>query len=173
MQSYILLVSAFAFLLPASLRQQLDMRKSESMPRVFIIGQQPALESVLNQEYNYSIVSVFNENSQTAFSEWANMLLRMDDLCEQNPELDIRGVKAYTTFYWSRTGELKYVGYALKSNSRYVKPEDMERFFLRFMANYRMPVPRQNKQKFQHSFTLALPYPRELTSPKPVFSHTN
>lgn len=138
-----------------------------------MIGQQQALESVLNQEYNYSIVSVFNENPQTAFAEWATMLLRMDDLCVQNSDLDIRGVKAYATFYWSRTGELKYVGYALKSYSRYIKHEDMERYFLRFMDNYRLPVPKQNKQKFQHSFTLTLPYPRELSSPRPVFSHTN
>jgi hypothetical protein len=145
----------------------------DKMPKVFIIGNQPALEAVLNEEYNYSIVSVFNENPQTAFTEWATMLLRMDDQCVQNPELDIRGIKAFATFYWSRTGELKYVGYALKSNSRYVKQEEMERYFLRFMANFRMPVPRQNQNKFLHSFTLTLPYPRELSTSRPVFSHSN
>lgn len=146
---------------------------AEELPKVFMIGQNPELESVLNQEYDYSIVSAFEEDPQAAFGEWANMLMRMDHLCTTAPELDIRGVRAFATFYWSRDGKLKYVGYALKSNSRYVKHADLEFYFARFMADYKLPVPKTNKRKFLHSFTLTLPYPREITTKRPALSHSN
>jgi hypothetical protein len=144
-----------------------------TLPKVFIIGQNPELESILNQEYNYSLVSVFNEDPQAAFGEWSNMLIRMDQLCTTAPELDVRGIKAYATFYWSRDGSLKYVGYALKSNSRFVKHADLEYYFTRFMATYKLPVPKGNKHKFIHSYTLTLPYPREITISRPPLSHSN
>jgi hypothetical protein len=149
-----------------------DRYLDEPQPKVFIIGQNPELESILNKEFDNSIVSVFEENPQYAFAEWANMLLRMDQLCE-TPEYDVRGIKAFATFYWSKDGHLRYVGYALKSNSRYLKHSEMEHYFLRFMSTHRLPVPKTNKRKFLHSFTLTLPYPREISSQRPAISHSN
>jgi hypothetical protein len=138
----------------------------ENVPKVFVIGHDIALESNLNEEYNYSIVSVFNENPQAAFAEWANMLLGMDNYCTSS-DSDIRGIKAFATFYWSKDGQLKYVGYALKSNSRYFKHHELEYFFTKYMATHKLSVPKSNTHKFCHSFTLTLPYPREISTYRP------
>ena len=145
----------------------------ESLPKVFVMGNNLALETELAAEYDYSIVSTFGENAQSAFSEWANMILRMDQLCTSS-DMDIRGIKAFATFYFAKDGKVKYIGYALKSNSRYLNHQDLEYFFTKFMANYKMPVPKANTHKFSHSFTLTLPYPREIITARPsALSHSN
>jgi hypothetical protein len=149
----------------------LATQRIDNQPKVFIIGQNLALEEMLSQEFAHSIVSVYEENPQAAFSEWAQMLQVMDQICEV-PEYDIRGVKAFATFYWSKDGYLRYVGYALKPNSRFIKHGEMEHFFMYFMTRYKQDVPVSNQRKFLHSFTLTMPYPRELTTPKKDISQS-
>ena len=156
----------------ASQYGQIHDFRDTSLPKVFVIGQNEALESIINSEYNYALVSVFNENPQAAFEEWANMILRMDQVCTTG-DMDIRGIKAFATFYWSKDGKLERIGYALKANSRYIRHDDLTYFFTRFMQIHKLPVPKTNKKKFSHSFTLTLPYPREITTPRPHLSHSN
>ena len=129
------------------------------IPRVFIKGDHEKLEDLLTQQFPKPLLYVFKDNSQNAFAAWANMLWEMEKFSDKIG-FDVRGIKAFATFYFDRKGSIRHIAYSLKSNSRYIKAEDLDKFFRQFMANYRMNV--NSKYNFQHEFTLSLPYPRLL-----------
>ncbi|MFN4255718.1 MAG: hypothetical protein ACK4Q5_12005 [Saprospiraceae bacterium] len=126
------------------------------IPKVFIKGQSERLEELLNEQFPKQIIYVFNDNVNAAFSACARMVLDIEKYGDQTG-FDIRGIKAFVTFYFDRKGGIRHIAYSLKGNSRYFKPEELERFFRQFMNVYRMPV--NAKYNFQHEFQLIIPLP--------------
>lgn len=129
------------------------------IPKVFIKGEREKLENLLDQQYPQQLIRVFNNEAQPAFSAWANMLLEMEKFSESSG-FDIKGIKAFATFYFDRYGNIRHIAYSLKGPSRYFKPEELDKFFRQFMTHYRMQVSPNNRTNFQFDFTLSLPYPR-------------
>lgn len=126
------------------------------IPKVFIKGQSERLEDLLGQQFPKQILYAYNDNVQAAFAACARMVLAMEKYGNETG-YDVRGIKAFVTFYFDRKGNIRHIAYSLKGNSRYFKPEDLERFFRQFMANYRLPV--SSKYNFQHEFQLIIPMP--------------
>lgn len=127
------------------------------LPKVFILGEFEKLEDLLAQEYPKGILYPYKNNSHQAFAAWAKMLWEIEKFGDIIG-FDIRGIKAFTTFYFDRQGHIRHIAYSLKGNSRYFRPEELEGFFIKFMESYRLPIT--SKFNFQHQFTLSLPYPR-------------
>jgi hypothetical protein len=128
------------------------------IPRVFIKGQNEKLEELLNQYFPKQLLYAYNDNTQNAFAAWAKMIRDMQKFGEDNG-IDIKGIKAFATFYYDKKGNIRHIAYSLKGTSRYFKPEDLDKFFKLFMAVYKLPDIK-TKFNFQHEFTLSLPYPK-------------
>jgi hypothetical protein len=129
-----------------------------TIPRVFIKGQNEKLEEILNQHFPKQLLYAYKDDSQNAFAAWARMVWEMQKFGEDKG-FDVKGLKAFATFYYDRKGNIRHIAYSLKGNSRYFKSEDLDRFFKLFMNYYKLPDIK-SKYNFQHEFTLSLPYPR-------------
>ncbi len=129
------------------------------IPKVFIKGDMEDLEDLLTTEFPKPILYPFKNNVQTAFFYCAKMLWEMENFGDE-VGYDVRGIKAFVTFYFDRKGQVRHIAYSLKGNSRYFNPDELEAFFIKFMARYRMQIT--SKYNFQHEFLLVLPYPKML-----------
>jgi hypothetical protein len=128
------------------------------IPKVFIKGQNEKLEELLNQYFPKQIIYAYNDNTQNAFAAWSRMLWEMQKFGE-TIGFDVKGLKAFATFYYDKKGNIRHISYSLKGSSRYFKPEDLDKFFNQFMGHYKLPDIK-TKYNFQHEFTISLPYPR-------------
>lgn len=146
------------FVIRAEGRANFSVAPPDSLfPRVFFLGEFEKLEELLNQEYPKGILYPYKNNSHQAFAAWARMLWEIEKFGDI-VGFDIRGIKAFATFYFDRQGHIRHIAYSLKGNSRYFPPAELEDFFIKFMESYRLPIT--SKFNFQHQFTLSLPYPR-------------
>ncbi len=140
----------------ASLRLCVTNAPDTLIPKVFIKGQSEKLEELLNQQFPKQILAVYNDDVNASFSACARMVLDLEKYGEQTG-FDIRGIKAFTTFYFDRKGNIRHIAYSLKGNSRYFEPEALERFFRQFMNVFHLPI--NAKYNFQHEFQLIIPLP--------------
>jgi hypothetical protein len=140
------------------INHQLYVNPDTVIPRVFIKGQYEKLEEILNQQFPKQLLYAYSDNTQNAFSAWAKMVWEMQKFGESTG-FDVKGLKAFATFYYDKKGNIRHIAYSLKGTSRYFKPEELDKFFKQFMAFYKLPDIK-TKFNFQHEFTLSLPYPR-------------
>lgn len=126
-------------------------------PKVFVLGEDDILEARLNKIFDKNILRAFDDDSEKTFQAWLDMMTEMEKYAD-HLGIDLKGINAFATFYWDKKGNIRHIGYSLKAKSRYFKQSELERFFQKFMAKYKMtPI---NKLNFQHTFTISLPFPK-------------
>lgn len=125
-----------------------------SGPKVFLLGEDENLMNALNNKYTTLLMAVCQNDMELAYDNWMIMLSDMEEYADKIG-FDIKGIKIWLNAYWNKSGKLEHLGYYLKPNSRNVKIEELNAFFISFMKNYQMKVTA--KSRFYHNGSASFP----------------
>lgn len=132
----------------------------DTIPRVFLIGEYENQYENLYNEYNNLLIAACNNDINTAYEKWLDMLIAMENYSE-SIKFDIKGVKIWLNVFWNSDGSIKYLAYYLKPESKNMKTADMNAFFNGFIRQYKLPI--KTNLKFTHYGFAAFPvYARKL-----------
>lgn len=109
------------------------------MPRVFIIGEYEEEYNLLQEKYRTSLLEICDDDMMLAFGKLTTMYEEMEAYAEQIG-YEVGGVRLWIHAFWSEQGEIEYLGFHLRPNSRKVESEDIETFLLGFVNQYRFPL---------------------------------
>ncbi len=123
-------------------------------PKVFLLGEDEDQMNALSKNYPNLLMKVCQNDMDVAYDKWMNMLSDMETYSTKIG-YDIKGIKLWMNVYWNKTGKIDYIGYYLKPNSRNIKTEELNAFFINFIKNYQMKLTYTGK--FYHNGSAAFP----------------
>ena len=109
----------------------------DSLPDVFMIGQNELLYEGLVTKCNYPLLTVCQDSMDLAYTKWMEMLSNMEDFAEQS-EFDIKGIKIWLNVFWDEDGNIDHLVYFPKPNSRNMDFSQLTKFFYKFIESYKM-----------------------------------
>lgn len=111
----------------------------DTMPRIFVLGDQEKEFEALQMEYEYSLLSVCNNDYDSSFVHWVMMLKQMEEFGD-SIDFDLKGIKMWVQVFWDPDGSIRHIGYYLKPNSKNIRKEEMAAFFKGFINHYKSPL---------------------------------
>jgi len=123
-------------------------------PKVFLLGEDENLMNSLSKNYPNLLMKVCSNDMDIAYDKWMNMLADMEAYSTKIG-YDIKGIKLWMNVYWNKNGKIEYLGYYLKPNSRNIKVEELNAFFINFIKNYQMKITYTGR--FYHNGSAAFP----------------
>ena len=100
----------------------------DSLPEVFMIGQNELLYEGLVTKCNYPLLTVCQDSMDLAYTKWMQMLSNMEQFAEQS-EFDIKGIKIWLNVFWDEDGTIDHLVYFPKPNSRNMDFTLLTKFF--------------------------------------------
>ncbi len=111
--------------------------KRDSLPSVFMIGQNDILYEELVEECTNPLLTACQDSMDLAYQKWVELLSEMELQAVQS-EFDINGVKIWLNVFWRPDGSIKHLVYFPKPTSRNMDFSDLTKFFGRFVKVYEM-----------------------------------
>jgi len=130
------------------------MRPDSIGPKVFLLGDDEDLMNALSKNYPTLLMKVCQNDMDAAYDKWMDMLSDME-VYAAKIGYDIKGIKLWMNVYWNKNGKIEHIGYYLKPNSRNVKIEELNAFFISFIKNYQMKLTYSGR--FYHNGSAAFP----------------
>jgi len=109
----------------------------DSLPEVFMIGENESEYEDLVTGCNTLLLSVCEDDMDLAYRKWLGLLSDMEKYAETK-EIDIRGVKIWINVFWDKDGTIKHLVYYPKPNSKNMDFDKLSLFFVEFTAEYKM-----------------------------------
>lgn len=131
----------FGFLLVAGFNAKGQLAK------VFVLGEGEERYEQLTSTYTQTLLGASQNDIEVAFSRWLDMMRAMDAHAEK-VNFNLKGVKVWFHVFWSENGNIDYLGFLLRPDSRYVDVAELKAFFSDFIANYQLSV--RADRKFSH-----------------------
>jgi len=122
--------------------------------RIFLMGEDENQMDMLNKTYTTLLMTVCQNNMDIAYDKWMTMLTDMESYADKLG-YDIKGTKMWMNVYWDKSGNIDYIGYYLKPNSRNVKTEEFSAFLLNFVRHYRSNLT--YSAKYYHNGSVSFP----------------
>src|SRR5690606_27810347 len=122
--------------------------------KVFIIGEEERRYESIIQQYSLMLFQVCNNSMDDAYDYW-NMILRDIEVHAQKMNIDIRGVKIWMNVFWNADGQIDYIVYHPKPNSKNMNYQELTAFFTQFISRYQLPL--KANQKFSHYGSASFP----------------
>ncbi len=119
----------------------------EAMPKVFLMGENEKGYEKLTQDYSQSLLEVCDNNMETAFGKWLDMVKDMEQYA-QKIRFDLKGVKLRLHVFWAPDGKVDHIGYLLRSDSRNINTAELSAFLSSFMNRYKLN--QTSDKKFSH-----------------------
>lgn len=116
----------------------------DTMPRIFMLGDQEKEFEALQMEYEYSLLSVCNNDYDSSFVQWVMMLKQMEDYGD-SIDFDLKGIKMWVQVFWDADGSIRHIGYYLKPNSKNIRKEEIAAFFKGFINQYKSSLVSNRK----------------------------
>ena len=136
----------FALLLVLSGTAMLQAQ-SGSMDKVFILGSGEERYEQLTSSYAQPLLDATGGDITRAFESWLNMQQAIESYAiSQN--YDLNGVRLWLLVFWAPTGEIDYIGFLLRPDSRLVDEQEIKALLAGFLNGYRLPV--QSERTFSH-----------------------
>lgn len=126
----------------------------QSGAKVFIIGEEERRYEAIIQQYSLMLFQVCNNSMEEAYDYW-NMLLQDMELKAQKMNIDIKGVKIWMNVFWNANGQIDYIVYHPKPNSKNMNYHELTTFFTQFISQYQLPL--KANQKFSHYGSASFP----------------
>ena len=126
----------------------------DSLPTVFMIGENEAEYEDLVSTCNDPLLSVCNDSMDEAYKKWLGLLSDMEKYAESK-DFDIRGIKIWLNVFWNTDGSIKHLVYYPKPNSRNMDFELLSEFLVVFQSEYNMNFT--NQKCFSHYGSAAFP----------------
>ena len=109
----------------------------DSLPAVFMIGQNELEYEALVSTCSYPLLTVCNDSMDRAYKYWMTMLSDMEQHAEKS-EFDIKGIKIWLNVFWNADGSIKHLVYFPKPNSRNMDFSLLTKFFKKFVTDWNM-----------------------------------
>lgn len=149
------LISAFCLLIVMQLSAKGYMINTiDSLPSVFMIGENEQEYEDLVTVCNDPLLSVCNDSMDEAYRKWIGLLSDMEKFAETK-DFDIRGIKIWLNVFWNTDGSIKHLVYYPKPNSRNMDFDLLSDFFDAFQLEYKMDFSYQ--KCFSHYGSAAFP----------------
>lgn len=103
----------------------------DSLPEVFMIGQNELDYENLVSACNQPLLNVYEDSMDMAYRYWMTMLSDMEKYADKS-EFDIKGIKIWLNVFWNPDGTIKHIVYFPKPNSRNMDFDLLTKFFVRF-----------------------------------------
>jgi hypothetical protein len=119
-----------------------------TIPRVFVLGQYDGspFES-MKGDYEATLASACKNDMELAFYSWVSLLKHMETFAGRTG-YDLNGIKIWLYVFWSKEGNVDYIAYYPKPNSRNIKGDELTNFFNDFLKNYTFPI--KNDKRFSN-----------------------
>ena len=136
------------------LANELYLTQLDSLPKVFMIGENEDEYEELVATCNDPLLSVCNDSMDEAYKKWLGLLSDMEKFAESR-DFDIRGIKIWLNVFWNTDGSIKHLVYYPKPNSRNMDFDLLSEFMLVFQSQYNMQFT--NQKCFSHYGSAAFP----------------
>ena len=122
--------------------------------KVFYIGEDEKNYEKLVQNCNTMLFAVCNNNMEQAFDNWSVLLKDLEDFSIAS-NFDMKGVKLWLNVFWSKDGNIDYIVFYPKPNSRNLNYDDVKILLTNFVKSYQSPL--KYNTKFSHYGSAAFP----------------
>lgn len=112
----------------------------DTLPVVFMIGQNELQYEGLVTECSNPLLTVCQDSMDLAYRQWMGMLNEMEQFAEKS-EFDIKGIKIWLNVFWDAEGQIRHLVYFPKPNSRNMDFDLLTKFLFKFADNYQMDQP--------------------------------
>lgn len=123
-------------------------------PTVFFIGEDEKNYENLVEKYNIMLFSVCDNNMETAFEHWANLLKDIEQYAEKS-NLDLKGVKLWLNVFWNKDGKIEHIVFYPKPNSKNLNYDQVKVMLQGFASSYHSPL--KHTTGFSHYGSAAFP----------------
>lgn len=148
-------LSLFVLIVFSSLYVNAQQNKAVlSGSKVFIIGEEEKRYETIMQQYPTMLFQVCNNSMEDAYDYWNTMLQEMEQSA-QRMNIDLRGVKIWLNVFWNANGQMDYIVYHPKPNSKNMNYQELTTFFNSFIHQYQLPV--KGSQRFSHYGSASFP----------------
>lgn len=133
--AFVLILAAHTTTMAANMNQLVRVLP-DTMPRIFVLGDQEKEFENLQTEYEYSLLAVCDNDYDASFMHWVLMLKQMEEYGD-SIDFDLKGIKMWMEVFWNPDGSIHNIGYYLKPNSKNIRKEEMAAFFKGFIGQYK------------------------------------
>ncbi len=117
------------------------------LPRAFQIGEYETGYGNLIKHYPESLLSVSNDSIELAYINWMYLLNDMEKY-SRKIDFDLKGIKIWLNVFWNKDGQIEYISYYPKPNSRNMEFKQLTAFFIDFVNNFKSRI--RGKDNFVH-----------------------
>jgi hypothetical protein len=125
-----------------------------ALPTAFIMGDYENQYENLYGEHSDILLTVCENDMESAFEKWMNMLGEMEAYADQIG-YDLKGIKIFLNVFWDKSGKIDHIMYYPKPVSRNTDFEELTAFFKSFISNYDFPI--KSESNFYHSGQASFP----------------
>lgn len=129
-------------------------KAAQSGAKVFIIGEEERRYESIMQQYPTMLFQVCNNSMEDAYEYW-NTMLQVMEQSAQKMNIDLRGVKIWMNVFWNANGQIDYIVYHPKPNSKNMNYQELTTFFNVFIQQYQLPL--KGNQRFSHYGSASFP----------------
>ncbi len=122
-------------------------KKNSEIPKAFLVGEYENEYSGLIKQYPQNLIDVSNDSIELAYINWMYLLNDMESFSHKIG-FDLNGIKIWLNVFWNKNGNIDYISYYPKPNSRNVEFNKLTAFISEFIKNYKPRLV--SKENFAH-----------------------
>jgi len=128
--------------------------ETDTLPSVFMIGENEAAYNKMLSVQPDLLMSVCNDDMIEAYNVWLNFLVEMEKFALEN-DVDINGIKIWINVFWEVDGSVKHIAFYPKPNSKNMEYEYVKVLFSQFIEQYNSEL--KNDKLFCHYGSASFP----------------
>ena len=129
-------------------------KKTADLPQVFQMGEHPEGYERLFIEHETPLFTVCNEDFDSTFRVWFDMVLAMQNFAEEN-NYDINSIKLAISVFWEPDGSIRHLAYTLMADSKHIQTDMLTAFLSVFCHDYVLPT--KHTHRFFHDGQVGWP----------------
>jgi len=133
------------------------------LPKAFQIGEHEDGYGNLVKLYPESLLNISKDSIELAYVNWMYLLYDMEKHSKKI-DFDLKGLKIWLNVFWNKNGNIDYISYYPKPNSRNMDFKHLTAFFIDFVSNYKKRIV--GKDNFVHFGSARFPSFAEKYIPK-------
>jgi len=135
-----------------------------TLESVFFVGEHEQEYEKLVVNYKTLLFTVADNDMNLAFDEWTNLMKDIEAFSTKS-NIDIKGVKVWINVFWSSNGNIDYIVFHPKPDSKNMDYEAVRSCFANFIKTYQSPL--KYSSKFSHYGSANFPiFSRSLIGPE-------
>lgn len=129
------IIIIFALVLNANIVGAQD-NNVKDLPNSFQIGEYEEGYGNLIKLYPKSLLNISKDSIELAYINWMYLLYDLEEH-SKNINFNLNGLKIWLNVFWNKNGNIDYITYYPKPNSRNMEFNELTAFFIDFVNNYK------------------------------------